>query len=163
MADSILTQERLRDVLSYDPETGIFQWRSRLGGRQRDRVGCWANGRLLICIDYKTYFAHRLAWFYMIGVWPEGDIDHIDNNPANNRFNNLRECTRAQNLQNTRKPRRDNKRRNGLIGASRHKNKWIAQMTNNYKTIYLGLFNTAEEAHAAYVAAKRKLHPFSTL
>lgn len=156
-----LTQKDLRKALRYDPKTGSFQWLARRDGRQKDKVGCFSRKRHYICIDGQPYLAHRLAWLYMTGKWPVADIDHIDNDSLNNRFENLREASRAQNLQNTRKPRRKNA--GGLIGATRFGSRWRARIGVNYKTIKIGVFDTAQEAHAAYVKAKRQLHEFGML
>ncbi len=98
----MLTQERLLELIHYNPETGLF---SRLGGRRSDRVGKVAGspqgqGYLLIFVDGRRYRAHRLAWFYMTGEWPADGIDHVNNIKTDNRFANLRLATRAQNEMN---------------------------------------------------------------
>lgn len=149
-----LTVERLREVLVYDPITGLWRWLKMLSWRRA--VGssageCKKSGYVLIGIDGHRYRAHRLAWLYMTGAWPSGELDHKDTNPSNNRWNNIREATRVQNTHNTSLSKSNT---SGFKGAYWHKKsgKWMAHIKYNCKTIYLGLFDTREEAHAAYVA-----------
>ena len=99
-----LTAEWLRAVLDYDPKTGLFHWRIDRGGRKA-RIGALAGsfdatGYIQIMIDGKNYKAHRLAWLYVTGNWPIGDIDHLNGERANNRWSNLREATKSINQQN---------------------------------------------------------------
>jgi len=101
------------------------------------------------------YYAHRLAWLYVHGKWPPAEIDHKDCDPANNRISNLRLATHAQNAANAHLRRTST---SGLKGAYRHQKKWLAQITYNGRRIYLGVFDTDKEAHAAYVAASKDLH-----
>lgn len=164
-----ITCEQLQGILSYNPKTGAFQYRVKRGAQNAGTVagGKMVRGNWSIGINYKRYSAHRLAWLYMTGIWPENEIDHIDGNPLNNRWDNLREVTGAQNKQNYRRPRIDNK--SGYLGVYLHgKNKngsdrWRARINLDGKAVHLGLFDTPQEAHAAYVEAKRKLHAFGTL
>jgi hypothetical protein len=105
-----LTAEYLRQLLSYDPDTGLFRWRVQLGFR--GKVGAVAGtthskGYRQIRIDGRIYRAHRLAWLYIHGEWPSGGLDHIDGNPANNAIANLRPATQQQNVWSSRK-RNDN-------------------------------------------------------
>lgn len=155
------TAEYVRMLLAYDPSTGEFIWRERRGGKAI--AGTIAgrakpeSGHIEIAIDRVRHGAHRLAFLVMTGSWPAGEIDHIDGNPANNRWKNLREATDAQNARNSR-IRSTNKC--GLKGVNWHKARacWVAQITVDRKKVHLGLFDTAEEAHSAYVAAARKHH-----
>lgn len=159
---ALVTHVQLLEQLEYDSETGIFRWRGRRAGRKRSQAGPkFPKGRFTICIDGRKYFAHRLAWFYVTRQWPAADIDHIDGDPSNARFKNLREATRAQNLQNLRQPRRKNS--DGLLGATPFGKRWRARIGLNYQTFKIGVFDTPQEAHAAYVEAKRRLHAFGTL
>jgi hypothetical protein len=156
--DNPLTLDRLRELLHYNPQTGLFTWRIRKGGtaNKGTPAGTINNcGYLAINLDSLRYVAHRLAWFYMTGAWPIADIDHKDGDRRNNRFANLREATRSQNLRNSRK------RTTGLKGASFNKmaQRWIATIRVDGTQRYLGLFNTEQQAHQAYCNAAMKLEP----
>lgn len=158
-----LTAERLRLEYSYDPDAGLF---TRVKSRRGTRVGYIAgshqtHARWSISIDKVRYKPHRLAWLYVYSELPTGDIDHINGNPLDNRIANLREVTHAQNMQNMRKARIDST--SGLIGAMPHQGRWRADLRVSGKKHFLGTFDTAQQAHLAYVAAKRVLHPFGTL
>ena len=149
------TQETIRSILDYDPHTGDFTWRERTdvspawnatfagkrAGRKTD------NGYWKITVNHRTYYAHRLAWLYMTGKWPAQDIDHINRNRLDNRFLNLREATRSQNLGN------QTNRRAGLKGAYpvASTGKWNAKLGN----IYLGTYPTEQQAHDAHMEAAR--------
>jgi hypothetical protein len=171
MAEAILipalTAERLRELLNYDPDTGVFTRKTSAGGECAGKIaGTRRRYRktrieIGIGIDYADYRAHRLAWLYVYGKWPVGHIDHKDGNPLNNAISNLREATGSLNGQNLRKARRDNK--SGLLGVSPNRLRWSASIKADGRKHHLGTFDTAEEAHAAYVAAKRKLHEGCTI
>jgi len=161
MSKPILTQERLKELLNYDPETGVFVWVTRPSNQINigDRVGyLHPNGYRYIGIDGKLYFAHRLAWLYMTGAFPPDQIDHINRARANNRFANLRAVTGSENQHNA-KTRKDNK--SGFKGVSYHaaSQKWRAKIRLNNICQQLGSFFTPEEASAAYLAAQRIYHP----
>jgi len=160
----MITQERLRQVAAYDEHTGEFIRIKPLKGR---RVGQamgskrW-DGYVRIRIDQRTYYGHRLAWFWAHNEWPPEEIDHIDGNPSNNRLSNLRAVSRAVNQENIRKPPRHNTTK--LLGASRAAGgKFMAALMVRKRQVYLGTFSTAEEAHAAYLTAKRRLHAGCTI
>ena len=163
MAKTDLTAQRLREFLHYDPETGIFyrrhdarRWKAGtpIGTTNRSK-------RQYIPIGNKFYLAHRLAWMYMTGEWPDMAIDHKDGNPHNNRFANLRNVSTTVNAQNLRKAKPQSK--TGILGV--HKNgRFIRSMiTVNKKKIHLGYFSNVEDAQNAYLAAKRKLHEGCTI
>ena len=166
MAKADLTAERLRELLHYDPETGIFTWLNSSSGRGRViKAGAIAGvgrGHRYIRIGFFGYrnYAHRLAWLYVYGKFPVNHIDHINGNGHDNRIKNLREATHAENHQNT-KIRVDNSI--GFTGVYFHKTtgKWRAAITANKKTHSLGLFRTPELAYEAYLEAKSKLHAFN--
>ena len=167
MNDQILSAQRLKELLHYDADTGQFTRLTEKGGLQHRRVGTIKKQEryayLIIGVDYKTYRAHRLAWLYIYGEWPSGQIDHINGDKADNRISNLRVATDSQNKQNARKARSDSK--SGLIGATWYSrsNKWRAAIQVDGKKKHLGYFDEAEEAHAVYIEAKRILHPFCTI
>lgn len=159
--------ERVRALLRFDRRTGAFTWRVAPNGRVA--AGTFAGtltkaGYLRIKIDGQFVMAHRLAWWLLRGEWPGGQLDHKNGNKQDNRLSNLREATPAINSQNARTAR---KRKNGgsLLGASlvERNRKWRASILHHGRSLHLGLFSTEQEAHAAYVAAKRLLHAGCTL
>lgn len=154
----MVTAEILRELLHYDPNTGEFWWQVPLANVKRgDRAGTYRYGYRVIRINDETYPAHRLAWLYVHGVWPTNEIDHINRDRADNRMCNLREATRRQNMANIAKPVTNT---SGLKGAFWNKNnrKWIAQISFDNKKVYLGSFESAEVAHAAYCQANARLN-----
>jgi hypothetical protein len=158
-----ITQAVLKEHLRYDPETGIFTWilpRARWG-KPGDVAGCHGShgSAIMIGLWGKRHYAHRLAWLYMTGRWPEGDIDHENGDPLDNRFANLRDVPHATNIQNQRWRHRsaDQTLPFGVCKTTRSK-RYFSRIRVNGSTKYLGCFKTPEEAHAAYVAAKRKYH-----
>jgi len=165
MAAAILTQDRLRELLHYDPDTGVFTWRVfRCGRAMPGAVAGRVSGAYwCINIDGATFKASRLAWLYMTGSMPENIVDHRDTDKLNNRWKNLRDIPQARNLQNQRKAQADNLL--GVLGVTHHpkNNKFQARITLDKKTRSLGYFKTAEEAHAAYIEAKRRLHEACTI
>lgn len=156
-----LTQERLKEMLRYDPETGHFWWLKRGGRRSKvkfDQPAGYPNfyGHIVIGIDNKRYYAHRLAWFYMTGAWPEREIDHINVVSGDNRWINLREAHHHQNLNNIH-AHADS--RTGLKGIVEHKpGVWRARIRSAGKTYCLGLHGTPEAAHEAYKQAAANLN-----
>ena len=160
-----LTAEYVRSFLNYDSKTGIFIW---IAPRYGITVGKIAgsshhSGYRTIRMNGKVYQQHRLAWLYITGKWPDGEIDHINCVRSDNRFANLRVVTKTINLQNRKRSRVDNK--SGLLGVGYFapNNKWRARIQVNGKQIYLGHHATKELAHAAYLEAKRRLHKGNTL
>ena len=158
-----ITPERLRDLLAYDPNTGLFKWKRRCG---RAGKGCIAGsddgrGYIKIKIEGERYAAHRLAWLYVTGSWPEQDLDHIDGNPSNNTFSNLRQVTHAQNMRN-RKPNSVMKGKpptSALKGVSwcSWTGRWRAQINHQGIKIELGRFDRETDAGSAYRGAERRL------
>ncbi len=165
MAKAILTQARLKELLHYDPDTGVFTWLVSRSGRYAGANAGSADpkdGYVMVKIAGRDYRAHRLAWLYVTGAWPEKNVDHKDAVKINNAWSNLREATDAENTQNRIAPRADNAC--GFLGVHKaSKKKWRAQISVAGKTMQLGRFNSPEEAHAAYVNAKRTYHPFGNL
>jgi HNH endonuclease/AP2 domain len=156
-----LTHDRLREVLDYDPDTGIFTWKIALSNVKSGAIAGTSDeeGYRYIGIDKKTYAAGRLAIFWMTGSWPQYDCDHEDGDPSNNRWVNLRDATITQNLQN--KAIQSNNKC-GLKGVFRHKNedgsygKWRAKIKANGKHFHLGLFDCPAAARFAYIIAADK-------
>lgn len=164
MAKPELTAERLRELLHYEPETGIFTWLVSNG--KRAKVGAIAgtttsDGYVAIGIGRAQYQAHRLAWLYMTGEWPPHMIDHENTIRTANWWKNLRLATNAQNMQNLRKALPNNKC--GMLGVSQRNTTFSAQIKVGGKKHYLGSFDTPELAHAAYLEAKARMHPYQTL
>ena len=159
------TQSRLKELLHYDQETGVFTWLVNRRNRQvaGHVAGCLskASGYISIGVDLKMYQAHRLAWLYVNGVWPKNEIDHIDGIKSNNKISNLRKATRSLNVQNQKKAHANSS--SGFLGAHKYGSKWRAKIGLNGKKIFLGYFATPQEAHSAYITAKRRLHPYGTL
>lgn len=161
-----ITQDRLKQLFSYDPLTGIFK---RIVTRRRGAAGAEPgfikNGRRQIRVDGRAYLVHRLAWLYMHGSFPSLLIDHINGDPMDNRIANLREVTPSGNQQNLRRPNKNNT--SGFLGVSyiRRDRKFLAQIKvdGSRKSKRLGYFETAEEASSAYLRAKKELHPFQTI
>lgn len=144
----MITQERLKALVVYDPETGLM-WRN---GK---RIGARSSGYLVAKLDGKSYRIHRLAWLYVTGTMPN-EIDHVNGIKDDNRWVNLRDATRSQNVANT------NKRKgyaNKSKGAGFHKpsGKWQAYITVNGKQRHLGYFNTEDEAHKRYCDEAERL------
>jgi hypothetical protein len=163
MVDSILTAERLRELFSYNPETGLF---TRLIGVRgtNAKAGCVAGtddvrGYRKITVMKEFHRAHRLAWLYVYGEWPKYEIDHINGIKNDNRIANLRDIPRARNAENMRTPRRNNK--SGLLGVTSPSGldkKFTASICVAGKDIKLGRFDNAEDAHELYLKEKRKRH-----
>lgn len=153
MAAAILTAERLREVLNYEPDTGVFVWKVQCGSRgvPGQVAGCSHSlGYRFLRVDGKAYKEHRLAWLHVYGQWPTGEVDHVDGCRDNNRISNLRDVSKSVNQQNLRGAKAHNK--SGLLGVTRRKSGgWCARIT-------IGTFDTPEEAHEAYIEAKRRLH-----
>jgi hypothetical protein len=164
---SQITQERIKELFDYQDGQLIRKvGRGKNGSSSRWKAGTSLGhtvdaGYVLASVDYKMYKLHRLIWLWHFGVFPKNHIDHIDGNPSNNRIENLREATDAQNMQNQRKPRRNNKL--GWQGVYQVNDRFRAVLTTDGKAKHLGYFKTPEEAHASYIAAKRKKHEFSTI
>ena len=161
-----LTQERLKQVFHYDPETGIFTRILRTGptGRPGDVMAPRASnkGYVRFSVDHHLHFAQRLAWLYMTGKWPEHDIDHKDRNPANNRWLNLREATFKQNRENL---GLNSNNTSGFRGVSwfRPTGKWWARIGHNGKRVSLGHYKDLLSAVAARMAAERAMYTHSPL
>jgi hypothetical protein len=166
---NVVSLERVKELLDYEPTTGIFRWKGRTG---RGKTPLSAPGALagttndsgyrIIRLDRVNFRAHRLAWLYVHGELPKQDIDHINGDRSDNRIANLRSVSRSVNLQNLRSAKSHNKS-SGLLGVHLSDNRWIAKLQVDKRTVHIGSFGTAEEASQAYLAAKRSLHAGCTI
>lgn len=152
-----VTVALVKEHLLYDPTTGVFT--RRTSNRYR-----WAIGSVAGCVDKSTgyvkvsllgekLYAHRVAWLYMTGAWPKEELDHENGVRTDNRFANLRECSGAQNKQNSAR-RSDNT--SGYPGVDKRRSGYVAR----FRDRYLGSFQSAEQAYAAYLNAKAAQHDF---
>jgi hypothetical protein len=159
----VLSIDRAKELLTYDPDSGLFTWRvSRRGpARAGETAGSNCHGYVLLKLDGEAVFAHRLAWLVVYGTWPTNDIDHINGRRDDNRIANLRDVSRAVNLQNRRSAHR--RSLSGLLGVKKNHGGWSASITTAGRRKHLGTFKTADEAHSIYLAAKRQLHEGNTL
>ncbi len=152
-----LTAARAREAWDYDEEMGRLIWKKwgKVGGCLR------SDGYRVIRIDEWNYQEHRVVWLWKTGAWPAACIDHIDGVRDNNRFANLRDTTLAVNAQNQR--RASSASQTGFLGVKASGGKFQARIFSERKRLILGTFPRAEEAHAAYIEAKRRLHAGCTL
>lgn len=146
-------------IIGYSPSTGDFTWLQAGPGRRPGLSAGCRNGNRYVMIQYgrKTVPAHRLAWRIMTGKWPENEIDHINRDKGDNRFENLREAERFENARNVGKTRRNTSGYKGVTWEKRRR-VWVANIGYEGKLRYLGTFPTREEAYSAYVAAAKKFH-----
>lgn len=167
-----LTLERLKERLSYDPLTGVFLWKAREVRDEFSRTdkgwnsryvgtiaGCInsSDGYVQIYIDRVRYTAHRLAFLFETGAWPKDHIDHINGIRTDNRLENLRECTIAENNRNNGPMITNTSGYKGVFTATKGRS-WFAQISVNGSQHYLGSFTTKEDAAAAYDRAAVYLH-----
>lgn len=168
MTKKELSLDYLKEVLSYDPETGIFTWKKQLSSR--GTPGSVA-GSISKSIGYRTivihkirYLAHVLAWFYSTSEWPDDEIDHKNGIRSDNRLGNLRPSSHHQNMQNRHRSTRSTNS-SGFLGVrlaneNPPHSRYVASIQHQGRNIRVGTFPTAEEASAAYIAKKHELHPY---
>lgn len=165
-----LTASQVRVLLDYEQGTGTFIWKTRGGasanpwnarfagkvaGRQQEgRKGLFYER---IAIGGVSYLSHRLAWLYMTGEWPQAVIDHINGNGLDNRIENLRAATRAENNRNSRVKSNNTTGYKGVC-FDRREGRFVASIARDGKQFNLGYFETPEDAHAAYCIAAERLH-----
>lgn len=166
----LITLAELKTHLHYNPETGVFTWvvptanRIKPGDVAGHDSGPRGDRQAVIGVCGRYYKQGRLAWFYMTGTWPVGQIDHKDGNHANQRFDNLRDVTQRTNTENQTRPHRDKQPGTSLgVYWRKDTSKWMAVLTVNYQRIYLGQFEDAESAKEAYLKAKREHHKGCTI
>lgn len=155
----MLTHERLRDVLSYDPSTGVFTWLLDTGKKRMvgNVAGYLApDGRVSLRIDGTLYRAHRLAWFHVHGAWPSNEIDHVNGNPADNRLSNLREASHQQNMANRKRAKHN---ASGVKGVYFNKQcgKWRASIRVDGRNRHIGHFADKHAAGQAYLKAATEI------
>lgn len=161
----MITPQELRELIEYDPATGAMLWRQRDEHHMPDLraraswnaryagkpVSSYRNewGYNVFSVGSRKFQAHRVAWAIHYGEWPEDQIDHINRDPADNRIDNLRSVSLAENLRNKGSYRNNT---SGYKGVTWHKSsgKWMAQLKVSGRNIHLGLFDDPAEAHAAY-------------
>lgn len=153
-----LTAIQVREMLNYNPDTGEFTWKVSNSNRVKvgdsaQSISVWGYAR--IGINGKRYPAHRIAWLYVTGKWPKRFIDHLNGDRADNRFANLR-C--ASDRENATNKRIQSNNRSGFKGVFPCRKKWHAMITINKKRMYLGTYDTPEDAHQAYCEAAPKYH-----
>ena len=174
LIDIALAAEHLRELLDYDPETGIFVWRYRAQSHASDGLPIdrwntrWAGtvagsisayGYQSIVVNYRRYPAHRLAFLYMTGAMPPHEVDHINGLRTDNRWNNLRLATSAANKKNMRR-RKDNS--SGVTGVTwaPHVSRWTARISIGGRRVNLGYFECLSDAHKARSEAEKR-HGYS--
>lgn len=167
-----LTADYVWSILDYDQLSGLLRWRARprehfatnLAFRTwNTRFSATAAGTLdsrmyrHIRIDGRLYKAHRLVWLHATGTWPAAQIDHVNGNPGDNSFANLREATSSDNCHNCKRPCNNT---SGFKGVSFYlpTGRWVAKIQFDGRTRHLGYFDTPEAAHTAYCEAARELH-----
>ena len=160
---SDLTRARLKELMHYDPDTGVLTWLEDRGGRAKagTEAGATSTGYKRPMVDGQRYLAQRLIWFYMTGRWPKSQVDHEDRNPLNNRWTNLRPATKKQNGENRKLHKRST---SGASGVSWDKRlcKFRARIFHHGQSIFLGAHDTSLDAVAARLGAERQLfthHP----
>ena len=159
-----MTHDELVYRLDYNPETGEFTWKNPKATCMKpgDKAGSMhKSGYVHMSLNRTFWQAHRLAWFYVYGTPPVEDLDHIDGNKSNNSINNLRPVSQSVNNHNLKRARSDNS--TGYLGVSPRGGQFIARIMVKGHSTLLGTFPSAEEAHAAYLTAKREVHEGNTL
>ena len=160
MNDHGLLHSRVLYLLNYDASTGIFTWRNPASNRMKsgDVAGTPNDlGYVYIAVDSKKHRAHRLAWFYVHGTWPAGELDHKNRVRADNRIANLADVSRSENMQNQTEPR--GRTASGILGVKVvASGKFEARITVGGTPSFLGSFASPESAKASYLAAKQIWH-----
>lgn len=149
--------EDMRQYLAYDPSTGVFMWLQDIGRAKAGSVaGCIRkNGYRSINFRKNRYLCQRLAWLFSYGKFPEFVMDHIDGDRTNNAISNLRDVPERINFHNRSSLNANNT--TGLAGVSIGGRGYVSQIMINRKRIHLGVFDTKEQAHEAYIKAKADL------
>ena len=158
----MITQQRLKEILDYDPNTGVFTWLCDRGGsiKAGQVAGCIDKntGYQVITADYRTYKSHRLAWLYMYGYWPD-QIDHKNGNKIDNRLTNLREVNHQENAQNRGRLVNNKYGCTGVFPSRNKANPWSAVIIVKGEFKFLGNFSTLEDAIKARKEAELIYQP----
>jgi hypothetical protein len=154
----MITYERLREVLDYNADTGVFVWKESRGKIiAGDRAGCKGkNGYAYICVDYTNYLAHRLAWLYVHGYYPENSIDHMNHTPLDNRLCNLREVSHRCNMRNAKQQNNNNSGVTGVCWDDK-RNRWRAYINAN-RHYHIGYYKNFDEAVCHRLAVEQCLN-----
>ncbi len=152
-----LTADEVRSLFDFNPATGELQWRVRRQGvrSSRSRNSLNSHGYREVTIRGRSYLVHRIGWLHHFGKWPVSQLDHVNGVRTDNRIKNLREATPSQNQWNRRKPKNNTSGFKGVSLYKKGRRRWRAIIKVGEKSVYLGVYKTAQEAHAAYVAAAR--------
>lgn len=157
---ALITPGRLRELLHYSPETGAFTWVTKASPQSRIQPGepagsICGKGYILVTVDGKQYKASRLAWLYMTGEWPKGEVDHEDRVKTNDKWSNLSDVSHVGNMLNKSMHKNNT---SGYAGVHYNKKgkKWVAYFRVNGQRVHVGSFSTAEEANAARTEAREK-------
>lgn len=161
MSAQLLTADDVRELFDYDPVSGAFRWRS---ARRRPNLPAdltagtrHSEGYRRVSVKGRLYYVHRLIWAYVHDRWPAEDIDHLNGDRSDNRLCNLREASRSLNNENIRTARSHST--SGMLGAHRTPwGRWASSIRVRGRILYLGCYDTANEAHQAYLSAKIKFH-----
>ena len=159
MAIEIPIQE-LKEIVHYDPETGIMKWAKLLNARAPIGKECgrtMTRGYRAFIVRRKTIYTHRAAWAYVNGSWPKNTIDHINGNKSDNRISNLREATSGENNRNSKTPKSNTSGVKGVSWNSKHQ-RWRARVGINKKDIHVGEFLTIQQAENAIIEMRKTLH-----
>lgn len=161
-----MTPDKVKDIFDYNQETGELIWKKRpdLTDRWNNKMpgkiaGTTTHGKIVVRVNKRHYFAHRLIWAIVYGDWPINDIDHIDHDPTNNRISNLRQATRSENIHNRRRNKNNTSGFKGVVFDKRRQ-KWRSEIMISGKRRFLGYFGSPEDAHKAYILSASPIEKF---
>jgi len=157
----MFSAEEIRSAFRYDPETGIVYRKMKGGVEKRASFFAKLQGRNRVTYKSTKMYAYRVAWAIHFGVWPTREIDHINGDSSDDRIVNLRDVDRSTNQENLRRAKATNAI--GVLGVSKSGNRFFATVHAHGNSKYLGSFMNAEDAHNAYIEAKRKYHKGCTI
>jgi len=146
----MITQEKLKKYLHYNPDSGVFTWVNKTSSKSRVKIGSIAgtlhhDGYIMIALNKKQYGAHRLAWLYTYGTYPNQQIDHINQVRDDNRLENLREVSAKTNTHNRGTSGRNTSGCMGVVWDKRA-SRWQARINVDGKRIFLGMFTEFSDA-----------------